>query len=66
MAEDKYSAEALLAKEKEVELDTDDVKEEIIKKELINLSFKKKKLNEEKRQLLILQKVCKRNLTKAL
>ena len=40
--------------------------EEIIKKELINLSFKKKKLNEEKRQLLILQKVCKRNLTKAL
>ena len=33
MAEDKYSAEALLAKEKEVELDTDDVKEENVQVE---------------------------------
>mgnify|MGYP003656947872 CR=1 FL=1 len=94
MAEVKdYSAEALLNKEKEVELDTDNVKEEsidvkeetveekepnlnlkkknqtlqnqekIIKKELISLSFKKKKQKEEKKLLLNMHKVYKRNLT---
>ena len=41
MAENKYSAEALLAKEREVELDTDDVKEENVQV----TQEEKKKLN---------------------
>jgi len=45
MAENKYSAEALLAKEKEVELDTDDVKEENVQVEEKSTENKEPNLN---------------------
>lgn len=45
MAENKYSAEALLAKEKEVELDTDDVKEENVQVEDKSTENKEPNLN---------------------
>ena len=45
MAENKYSAEALLAKEKEIELDTDDVKEENVQVEEKSTENKEPNLN---------------------